>query len=207
MSLTHHLTLLTRPASAVSGFLSLGKAALLMLTVAGLSGCSSIPVSQDYQSVSVLKEYATYQWLPSAMQTAPTADSVQKNHPFIAQRLEKSIQNNLHNRKALFVRQAPEAYITYRYTTSKVQTVTPSSSFGFGWHTRSVGLGTQFPIDYTTETYEEAKWGIDIHDTTGALIWRGESTQSVQGTTTPAEAERNTQAIVDAILSQYPPKK
>ena len=179
---------------------------LLSLVLASLSGCSSIPVSQDYQASSALKNYATYQWLPSAMQTAPTTDNLKKTHPFIAQRFEKAIQTNLHNRSALFVRQAPEAYVTYHYSVTQVQTVVPSTTIGLGWHTRNLGFGTRFPMDYTTEFYEEAKWGIDIHDASGALIWRGESIQPVQTFATPVEAELKTQAIIDAILNQYPPK-
>lgn len=179
---------------------------LLSLVLASLSGCSSIPVSQDYQATSTLKNYATYQWLPVEMQTAPTTASLKKAHPFIALRFEKAIQENLHNRKAIFVRQAPEAYVTYHYSVTQIQTVAPSSTIGFGWHTRSLGLGTRFPMDYTTEVYEEAKWGIDIHNAAGELIWRGESVGAVENFASPQEAEKRTQAIVDAILSQYPPK-
>jgi uncharacterized protein YceK len=179
---------------------------LLGLVVASLSGCSSIPVSQDYQAKSVLKNYATYQWLPVEMQTAPTTASLKKAHPFITQRFEKAIQENLLNRGAIFVRQAPEAYVTYHYSVTQIQTVAPSSTIGFGWHTRSIGLGTRFPMDYTTEVYEEAKWRIDILNTVGELIWRGESVKSVDNFASPQEAEKNTQAVVDAILSQYPPK-
>ncbi len=180
--------------------------ALLSLVLASLSGCSSIPVSQDYQATSALKNYATYQWLPVEMQTAPTSASLKKTHPFIAVRFEKAIQENLHNRRALFVRQAPEAYVTYQYSVTQIQTVAPSSTIGFGFGSRNIGFGTHFPMDYSTEVYEEAKWRIDIHNAAGELIWRGESVGAVEKLASPQEAEKSTQAIVDAILSQYPPK-
>lgn len=179
---------------------------LLSLVLTSLSGCSSIPVSQDYQATSVLKNYATYQWLPVEMQSAPTTANLQKTHPFIALRFEKAIQENLHNRRALFVRQAPEAYVTYHYSVMQTQTVVPSSSIGLGFGSRNLGFGTHFPMDYTTEVYEEAKWGIDIHNAAGELIWRGESVGPVVKFSSPQAAEKSTQAIVDAILSQYPPK-
>jgi hypothetical protein len=179
---------------------------MLSLIIVSLSGCSGIPVTQDYQAKAALKNHATYQWLPSSMQTAPRTDSLQKTHPFIAQRFEKAIQTNLLNRRAMFVRQAPEAYVTYHYTVTQIQSLVPSSSIGFGWHTRNLGLGTSFPMDYSTEVYEEAKWGIDIHNAAGGLIWRGESVRPVEKSASPSEAEQNTQAIVDAILNQYPPK-
>ncbi len=180
--------------------------ALLSLVLFGLSGCSTIPVSQDYQTTTALKNYATYQWLPVAKQSVPSTASLKKAHPFIASRLEKAIQANLHNRRAIFVRQAPQAYVTYHYSVKQIQTVVPSTTIGFGWHTRSLGLGTRFPLDYTTEVYEEAKWGIDIHNAEGELIWRGESARVVENFASPQEAEKSTQAIVDAILKQYPPK-
>ena len=178
----------------------------LSLVLASLSGCSGIPVSQDYQTTSALKNYATYQWLPVEMQTEPTTASLKKAHPFIAQRIEKAIQENLHNRRAIFVRQAPEAYVTYHYSVTQIQTVTPTSTIGFGFGSRNLGFGSHFPMDYTTEIYEEAKWGIDIHNAAGELIWRGESVGNVESFASPQDAEKNTQAIVDAILSQYPPK-
>lgn len=179
---------------------------VLTLVLASLSGCSGIPVSQDYQATPALKNYATYQWLPVNMQTEPTSDSLKKTHPFIAQRIEKAIQENLHNRRAIFVRQAPEAYVTYHYSVTQIQTVTPSSTIGFGFGSRHLGFGSHFPMDYSTEIYEEAKWGIDIHNAAGELIWRGESVGAVENFASPQEAEKRTQAIVDAILSQYPPK-
>ncbi|MDA3807710.1 MAG: DUF4136 domain-containing protein [Thiomicrorhabdus sp.] len=179
---------------------------LLSLVLVSLSGCSSIPVSQDYQATSALKNYATYQWLPIEKQTVPTTASLKKSHPFITLRIEKAIQENLHNRRAIFVRQAPEAYVNYHYSVTKTQTVAPSSTIGFGLGSRNIGFGTRFPMDYSTEIHEEAKWGIDIHNAAGELIWRGESVGAVEEFASPQAAEKNTQAIVDAILSQYPPK-
>ena len=176
------------------------------ILVSLLSACNSIPVTQDYSNSNTLINHQTYQWLPASMQTSPTAQKLKTTQPFIAQRIEKAIMKNLHNRNALMVREAPQAYVSYHYSEKEMQIVTPNTTIGFGWHSRNIGFGSRFPMDYDTDTYREAKWVIDIHDANGKLIWRGESTKPVESFSKPQDSEAYTQRIVDAIMLQYPPK-
>lgn len=171
-----------------------------------LSACSSIPVTQDYSSQTTLTNHATYQWLPPRMQKQPGAEALKQQHPFIAQRIEKAIVNNLLQRNALIVRHKPDAYISYNYSVTQSQVTRPSSNIWFGFQSRHIGLGSEYPLDYTTETYEEAKWTIDIYNQTGDLIWRGSAQRPVEKFSSPIEADNYTQQTIDAILKQYPPK-
>ena len=185
---------------------SVFKRVIFIGVLAGLlSACSTIPVSQDYASRATLSNFKTYQWLPASMQTSPSAQQLKQKQPFIAQRIEKAIMNNLHNRGALMVSQMPQAYVSYHYSEKETQVVTPSTTIGFGWHSRNIGFGSRFPMDYDTETYREAKWVVDIHSVSGQLIWRGESTRPVETFNNPQSAQAHTQRIIDAIMQQYPP--
>ncbi|WP_040726820.1 DUF4136 domain-containing protein [Thiomicrorhabdus sp. Kp2] len=186
--------------------LKLKQLIFIAVSVTLLSACSSIPVTQDYSNRSALVNHQTYQWLPSSMQTSPSAQQLKSSQPFITQRIEKAIMNNLHQRGALMVREAPQAYVSYHYSVSETQVVTPNTTIGFGWHSRNIGFGSRFPMDYDTETYRDAKWAIDIYDANGKLIWRGETTRPVESFSTPQESEAYTQKVVDAIMQQYPPK-
>lgn len=183
---------------------ALKKIAIIGVLTSLLSACNSIPVTQDYSNRSALVNHQTYQWLPASMQSQPTAQQLKKEQPFVAQRIEKAIMNNLHSRGALMVREAPQAYVSYHYSVNETKVVTPSTTIGFGWHSRNIGFGSRFPMDYDTETYRDVKWAVDIYNNQGQLIWRGESTRALQRFNDPKEAQAYTQNVIDAIMQQYP---
>lgn len=178
----------------------------LFIGLLGLNGCGGIPVKQDYDSGTRIQMAATFQWLPVAQQTEPTAEALKKVDPFLANRIEKAIQNHLIKRGALFVQSVPQAYISYHYTLTETKALVPSNTLGFGMMSRNVGFGTAFPRDYVTEVVEEAKWVIDVHNAQGQLIWRGTANTGVDRVSNPKDSEIITQRNVDAILSQYPPQ-
>ena len=128
-----------------------------------LTGCSTLSVSQDYDVSSSLTIQGIYQWLPASLQTGSSAAQVKQAHPFIAKRIEKAIQNHLIQRDALFVRKAPQAYISYDYSVIQTQSHMPTMRFGFGWHSRRhFDMWGMYPMNYTELTYEEALWEVDI---------------------------------------------
>ncbi|GAB6071424.1 DUF4136 domain-containing protein [Thiomicrorhabdus hydrogeniphila] len=172
-----------------------------------LTACSGIPVSQDFTDRNDLTNYQTYQWLPANMQSEPKAQQLKTQKPFIAQRIETAILNNLHKRGALIDRNQAQAYISYHYSISKTQVVTPSTSVGFGWFGRNVGIGTRVPLGYDTDIYYDVKWQVDIYNANGKLIWTGESIRPLKEFETPEEAQTYTQEVIDAIMAQYPPKQ
>jgi len=193
-------------------FNSLNKTLGIFVAMLLISGCSSIPVTQDYAANNVnnpnnpLKNYSTYQWLPNTLSTQSNAHELKRLQPFVAQRIENAIMKNLHARGAMLVRYSPEAYISYGYSVKQTQTLEPSTTLGFGFGTGNIGFGTRIPADYETHVDEDATWTVDIYDTSRQLIWRGQAKKSVQNFTKPQEAQAYTQQVIDAILKQYPPK-
>lgn len=178
----------------------------LIAVTALLGACSSIPVSQDYSANSRLVNHSTYQWLPNSLSQTSNAQDLKRMQPFIAQRIEKAIMNNLHARGAMLVRYSPQAYISYGYRIQRTQSLEPSTTIGFGFGSGNVGFGTSIPIDYETQIYEDAIWTVDIYDSKRQLVWRGEAKKPVQSFSKPADAQRHTQQVIDAIMKQYPPK-
>lgn len=170
-----------------------------------LSGCSQIPVTQDYDSRQSLKWFATVQWLPESMQTENGMATLQQQEPFVAKRIERAIRNHVIERDALFVSQNPEAYISYQYQVTENRTVEPSTTIHFGWGYRHIGIGSHIPMDHREVVTRQARWLIDIFDVAGKPIWRGESVRAVDGERTVEELEQEAQQVVDAILAQYPP--
>jgi len=185
---------------------SIFKLTFIALLVSFLTACSGIPVNQDYTDRSALINFQTYQWLPANMQMANNSQEVKSKEPFIAQRIEKAIINNLHKRGAFIDRDQPQAYISYHYSVNKTQVVTPTTSIGFGWYGRNIGLGTRVPLGYDTDTYYDVKWEVGIYNLNGQLIWRGETERPQQIFDNPEQAKTYTQEVIDAIMNQYPPK-
>ena len=171
-----------------------------------MTGCSSIKVSQDYSAVTPLKNYATYQWLPSNTTDLDSIAAVKERFPFPAQRMEKSFLNHLIHRDAIFVNRSAEAFISYNYELIESRSMEPSTMVSFGWGSRHFGFRNQMPLDYREVVTQEVIWTIDIYNANQKLIWRGQSRELVDSTQSVAESEKHTQMVVDKILNQYPPK-
>ncbi len=176
---------------------------LLILPTLLLSGCTSIPVTQDYASKTKFVDYQTYQWAPATLDSKP--QKLKAKQPFIAERIEKAILNHLKNKDAKLVRYPPQAYISYDYEVERTEVMEPSTTIGVGIGSGNVGFGGVFPVSYEKRTYEDAKWTIDIYDINRTLIWRGSAKQSLQEFSSPKEAEKHTEKVVDQILKQFPP--
>lgn len=182
----------------------------LLLTstlIAGLAGCTNIPVNQDYSGEQPLTNYATYQWLNTEQfPTETSSQQLKKQQPFMAKRIETAILKNLHTRDALIVRNQPQAYIDYSYTVNRTEELEPSTTVGVGIGSGNVGFRGIFPIAYEKRVYENAVWKVYIYNAKQQLIWHGSAEKPVKKFKTPTEAQAYTQSIIDAIMAQYPPK-
>ncbi|MBN2866344.1 MAG: DUF4136 domain-containing protein [Thiotrichales bacterium] len=182
--------------------------ALISLTlVFGLSGCSTIPVNQDYDTSANFSAIKKVQWLPVQQQTEPTAYEFQKQNPLIAKRIQNAIQNSLASRGVALVNDQADAFVTYRFSVdSKLRTDNFRTSIGFGFGSFSRHGGLMLNTAPDLYEVEEGKLVIDILDMRGNLIWRGISPSLLKEQSTPAETTQLVNAVVDKILSQYPPK-
>ncbi len=60
-----------------------------LLLVFGLSGCSTVQVSDDYDTSTDFSQLKTYDWLPAGDQVKPTAEEFEKKNPLIANAFKK----------------------------------------------------------------------------------------------------------------------
>lgn len=178
---------------------------IILGTLYGLTGCSSIQVSQDYDEAAHFSEIKTVQWLKETDQVEPKAARFAAKNPLIAIRISQAIRNELSRKDISFVDQNPNGYVTYHVETlSKPRSNQVTTSFGFGSHGSFGGFGFQAYPD--RDYYDEGKLVIDLFNGQKKLIWRGISTRYVEEHTAPEEMTKTIQEVVQKLLEQYPPK-
>lgn len=170
----------------------------------GLSGCSSIQVSQDYQANARFESIKTLQWLDEADQVEPKASTFAAKNPLIATRITQAITQQLSLKKIDVVTENPTGFVTYHVETlAKPRSSQVTTSFGFGSYGRYGGFGFQTHPD--GDYYDEGKLVIDIFNAEKQLIWRGISTRYVEEHIAPEEQTKIIQEVVSKLLEQYPP--
>lgn len=171
----------------------------------GLAGCSNIPINQDYDASADFSAIKKVQWLPVQQQVKPTAHDFQKQNPLIAKRIQNAIQASLATKGIALVNDQADAFVTYRFSVeNKLRSDPFRTSFGFGTFSRHSGIMFNTSPDFYE--YEEGTLVIDILDMRGNLLWRGISQSLLTEQSTPAETTKLVNAVVEKVLSQYPPK-
>ena len=173
--------------------------------IAIISGCTTIPVNQDYDSSANFAAIKKVQWLPVQQQTKPTAHEFQKQNPLIAKRIQNAIQSSLSSKGVALVNDQADAFVTYHFSVdTKLRSDPFRTSFGFGTFGRHGGI--LFNTAPDIYEYEEGKLVIDILDMHGNLIWRGISPSLLKEQSTPTATTNLVNAVVAKVLSQYPPQ-
>lgn len=170
-----------------------------------LAGCSSIQVSQDYQSTQLLHGLNSYAW--SEAQQEKTGD-IRIDTPLIDARIRTAIDETLASRG--YRKVAPDRadiLVAYRYLIRdrlRSDPVQTSVGFGFGnfGHYGAFGVGT----GYDVSSYDEALLVIDFLDPgDGSTLWRGKGTRPVFIHTEPERMTEQINRTVHKILDQFPP--
>lgn len=173
--------------------------------ILALTGCSNIPINQDYDPNTDFSQIKRLQWLAQNQQIAPKASDYQKQQPLMAKRIERAIQNALINQGVLLVTQEADAFITYHVTVENALYTEPvTTHFSLGSFGRHGGIMFQTSPDIYQ--YKQGKLVIDILDLKGDLLWRGISPSLLTEQTTPEITSQKVNAVVEKILSQFPPK-
>jgi hypothetical protein len=179
---------------------------LWSLVTITLTGCSNVPVNQDYDTGFNFSSISSVEWLPENQQTPPKAATFAKQNPLIAKRIQIAILTEL-KRKGITSRTPglADAYVTYHYSTERVLQSDPFST--------SVGLGVfgnhgGFMFQTQPDLYEskEGKLIIDIISRKGQLLWRGIGSSLITEQNSPQATTEQVNKVVASILAQYPPK-
>lgn len=181
---------------------------LTLITLALISGCSTINVTQDYDKDVNFSGYKTYQWLPAADQVEPKAIDLQAKNRLLSDRIEKAMVRVLQQQGyqlATGATASNDFYVTYhigmtiKQDSRPVQTTVGFSNFGyFG--------GFAFYPGHETYQYQEGQLAIDILDQDKKLVWRGVSSRAVEGDLKPEKITELVNQAVEKILAQFPPK-
>jgi hypothetical protein len=176
---------------------------ILLGLLALVSACTSVQVSQDYDTNFTFGTANTFYC--NAKRQHENSD-LQKPDELLAKRFKEAIENVLASQG--FKRdERPTFLVSYTFSiTSKLQVDPGYSSFGYGFgrygYYRGVGINTGNSI----RQYDQGKLVINIHSaTTNQLLWKGTGTREMFTHSNPDQLTRSVYEVVEAVLAQFPP--
>ncbi|MGD9400636.1 MAG: DUF4136 domain-containing protein [bacterium] len=179
-------------------------AASAFLLLAMLAGCSSVDVKTDYDPDVDFSKYKTYAWVGDSgvIEGSSLAD-----YPLVAKRVAESVNRDLKARGFAMVddpENADFAVVIHAGTQEKMQVTNYGGYSGYYSYDPWWGpYGGHTDVSY----YTEGTLVIDFVDVgTKELAWRGLGTAIVKGYSTPEDAQKNIDKVVDRILAGFPPK-
>ena len=174
---------------------------VILLNVCFLYGCAT-SVDTDYNPNIDFIGFKSYQWQPIDLRQY---DDPRLNSNLLHQRIRQAINTAL-NRKGfiLLAKGRPDFYINYHVMIEKLTDV-DTVGVGLGHHYRHYGLGLGTEI--IVSEYDESTLMIDVIDPdTRKILWRGSLGERVTRSDSVADKNSKVQALVNTILSEFPPK-
>ena len=178
----------------------------LLLALLMWTGCSTVKTNQDYIPNTDFKFIRTLSW-ESAEQ--PKAGDERIDNPFLNTRIRDAIQSRFEAKGFTFeTGTVTDVRVRYQYVLR--QRIDASDTRGgvgfiFGGYGRGGGLALGTGGD--VYQFDEATLVIDLVSAeSGKLLWRGSGTERFREYSDPAKAVKDTDALVEAILNQFPPK-
>ncbi len=178
--------------------------ALLLLLWVVVAGCSSIQVSQDYDTKMHFPKLDTYAWKSPAKKTH---DDIRENNPLLHKRFYENIDRVLMG-KGYTRKNNPDFLIDYEYSIkTKIHSEPYTTGFGFGIGPRyrysGIGISTAPNIDQ----YDIGMLAINVYDAESEmLLWRGMGSEELSSHPTPEQTSEMVMRLVEAILAQFPPQ-
>jgi hypothetical protein len=168
-----------------------------------VSACTSVQVSQDYDTNFTFGTTNTFGWHAKLQHES---SDFQKPDELLAKRFKEAIENVLTN-QGFKLNERPTFLVSYAFSIiSKLQVDPSYSAFGYGFgrygYSRGFGINTGNSI----RQYDQGKLVINIHSaTTNQLVWKGTGTREMSTHSNPTQITRNVYEMVEAILAQFPP--
>lgn len=169
-------------------------------TALGLSGCSGISTSTDFDPQTDFSRVRTWDWFPAA-KTAD--DSVMS---LMNVRIERAVEDTLVS-KGLSRAQTPDVHVAYRAWVAKRFDTVPASgasaSYAYGWRrTFVVNGGTE------VREYDEGTLVLDVIDpATKTLLWRGTAKSAADASASPETRDAKIREAVARLLESFPPRR
>ncbi|BBO68121.1 hypothetical protein DSCA_20510 [Desulfosarcina alkanivorans] len=179
----------------------------ILLAALIAAGCSGITVSQDYDPATNFSSMQTFRW---ESETQEKTGDPRIDNPLRDTRIRSALERLLAQRRITgSVSEAPAFLVRYQYAIrQKLESSGTSSGIGFGMGSYGRHGGIAIGTGSQVREYEEGSLTIDFVDATSrALLWRGTGTHRFKEYGNPEKAARDINALVEKILSQFPPRQ
>lgn len=183
---------------------SMKRIVFLLLVSAAAAGCSTVQVSQDYDTGMNFSQLHYFTWKSTEIKSS--AD-IRINNPLLQKRIIKAIEQSLSERGYLADDLQADFLVDYDLSIStRIESSPFTTSFGYGYgayrNYGGVGVITSPEINQ----YDVGMLVIDIYNkATNELVWRGIGSERVTTHSTPDQTTNTVQRMVRAILDQFPP--
>ena len=178
-------------------------------TAAALIGCSSLKVSEDYDTAVDFSTLKTFAWKDV---NQPETGDIRVDSPLIDQRIRMAIKTHLALKGLEYSEvDLPDVNVAYTYTIiSKLQSgsVAPGVGVGIGVGSGATmgGIGVHTGVDVSQ--YDQGLLVVDILSrATEKLLWRGTSTRVVHTHSNPEKITEDIDATIEKLLAQFPPEQ
>lgn len=203
-----------------------GRHVIYLTLILGLSGCTTIRATSDYDANVNFDRYKRFAWVSDkAHQDAAHRDAAQQGvviNPVEVRRTKLAIQRKLIEKGFDYVETNADADFVVAFTLGERERISAhtyplpyySAYYGYsrgrrGAGSRYYGFGYDPWFDYrrdlSIQTYIQGLLAIDMYDQkTNDPIWHGMATRRLEHKNAEV-AEAHTVAIVSAILEKFPP--
>lgn len=161
----------------------------------GLSACSSISVTNDYDTTVNFAKFKTWSWLPEAGAPGSNAEGVVS---LSGARIREAVEGDLIARGYPMVASGGSFLVAF-HTVIQERLEAGAEPYGYGWRTGYGGA----PL-----VYDEGSLMVDFVDPkTKSMIWRGVASAVVDASDSAEKRESRIREAVSKLLDQFPPKK
>jgi hypothetical protein len=175
-----------------------------LLSVALLSGCSSVSVRRDYDPSVDFSALKTYAWQHAEQ---PNTGTPQIDNDLINDRIRAAVANEL-AKKGFDLVDKPEADFLVAYFLEYRQRLGGGSSISFGVGGGSFRRYGGVGYNPNMSDYEEAILTIDIlNPANEKTYWRGVGRRNSYESSNPGKITKIVNSAVADILGIFPPKK
>ena len=167
----------------------------IFIILAGIitAGCSSLSVTQDYDTSYDFSKLKTFGFLP----ISEKANIDQLN----ADRAGNAIKSNLTAKGYTLSEQADFGVAIFFSKATKTDIQSTSYGYGYGYGWRGSGMG-----DVSVSQYDEGTLVLDIIDIKeNKLVWRGTGVGTLKDNPTMEEKTARINEAITQILAQFPP--
>jgi hypothetical protein len=177
------------------------KRLFFVLVIAGLSACSSLKVSYDFDGQTDFSKFKTYAFSEDALKL-PVGD-------LNRDRILKAVETEL-AAKGFTKSETPDALIDLHVKAEQkvdaTATTTPTYGYGGPWRYGYGGGYSTTQINYNE--YVEGTLFVNLVDASiQKIVWQGRATKTLDEDASPEKREQNINSAVKQIFTKYPPKK